>query len=592
MARVVQWAALEASAWELCYLDPLAARDIGRQLVVLGGEAAAAGWLQIALSEVRVGTDADAQTALAQLRQADSDWPDARRTALRCEIEIIATKRAGDYKHAASMQLQIDAAGDLPTDAMFQFIAHNSRAVTAKLLGQNDLALRHFYGALAAAKRTGWAGPRITATGNLGAHHHDLFNLEDARPLVEQSMSEAHQMGARQALTTALCNLIVIYSALDDVRAARDMAEFMLTHENELLPNALAESALPLALAHLGVGEIEAASAYLASGPIGADADGDGITLWTWVQGRCLLAQGHSAAARRLAETTLRERLKSRLSDQPYDLMSLHRVLADACEQDGDPKAALDSLRVAHALYEQLVGRTARARFIALEVSHNLSTVQHERDAAIDFGRSADDDRRRLTELNSALQAQIAETEMLHLKLHELALRDPLTGLHNRRHLFAAAPGLVELARRQGAPLCVVLMDLDHFKLFNDTYGHDAGDRVLQCFATLLTHTLRRSDIVVRHGGEEFVAVMPDIDAEGAQAMVERLLHAFQNEQIETGRRRLPRGSFSAGIAFFPRHGQTLEHLLTRADRGLYAAKKQGRARIEMAPPTGFGTII
>jgi diguanylate cyclase (GGDEF)-like protein len=103
---------------------------------------------------------------------------------------------------------------------------------------------------------------------------------------------------------------------------------------------------------------------------------------------------------------------------------------------------------------------------------------------------------------------------------------------------------------------------------------------------------LRRSDVICRHGGEEFVAVMPDIDVDGAQAVLNRLLEAFQLQQpAEVGRRRLPGGSFSAGIALFPRHGNTLEQLLTRADRGLYAAKNHGRARIEPAPRTGFGTL-
>jgi GGDEF domain-containing protein len=86
-------------------------------------------------------------------------------------------------------------------------------------------------------------------------------------------------------------------------------------------------------------------------------------------------------------------------------------------------------------------------------------------------------------------------------------------------------------------------------------------------------------------------AVKTDIDAEGAQAKIEQLLLAFQAPQPEAGRRRLPRGSFSAGIAVFPKHGNTLEQLLLRADRGLYSAKHQGRARVELAPKTGFGSL-
>jgi diguanylate cyclase (GGDEF)-like protein len=325
---------------------------------------------------------------------------------------------------------------------------------------------------------------------------------------------------------------------------------------------------------------------------VGNRADGDSLTLWAWLRARCLLARHDAAGARRVAEQALDERQRRQLQDRDYDLMELHRVGADACEALGDTAAALARLRQAHALYEQLVGRSARARLLSLQVSHQLAQAQRERDLALDSRRTVEDDRRRLSELNAALHAQIAQTEMLHAKLREQALRDPLTGLHNRRYLFEMAPGLLELARRQGTTLCVVLIDLDHFKLLNDTYGHQAGDLVLQRFAQLLTQMLRRSDVVCRHGGEEFVAVMPDISADGAEAMLDRLLEAFQTQPQDSGRRRLPRGSFSAGIARFPRHGHTLEQLLSRADRALYAAKNHGRARIEQAPRTGFGTLI
>ena len=137
----------------------------------------------------------------------------------------------------------------------------------------------------------------------------------------------------------------------------------------------------------------------------------------------------------------------------------------------------------------------------------------------------------------------------------------------------------------------MVLIDLDHFKLLNDTCGHAAGDLVLQRFSALLRDLLRKSDVPCRHGGEEFVAVMPDIEAEGAHTMLTRLLDTFSALRLEHGRRRLPGGTFSAGIAVFPRHGNTLEQLLSRADRALYAAKHQGRARVETAPRTGFATL-
>ncbi len=586
---MAETAAALARAWELCYLDPLAARDLGRAVAAGEGAQAAEGWLLVALCEVRVGAAEISLQALARARAGYADTAgsaaQARGLALCDEVQAIGLRRAGDYAASAALQADIDQRSGYEADAMQRYIAHNSRAITAKLLGHTDSALQHFYAASDAAQQTGWAGPRITALSNLGGYHQALYNLEDARELSEQALRTAQQAGATQALCASAANLIVIHHAAGNAQRARDMAAFLLKQQSGPRMAELAERyALPLALGHLAVGEIDAAMAYLERGAVGGVGDGDGMTFWAWLMARCLLARQQPAVALALAKKTLQQRQQHHLNDQPYDSMSLHRALADAAEQAGDANAALRYMRQAHALYEQLVGRSARARYIGLQVRHQLAQAQRERDVAVDSRRS-------LAELYSELQAQVAETEKLHVRLREQALRDPLTGLHNRRYLFEMAPGLLELARRQDKPLCVVLLDLDHFKLLNDTCGHAAGDLVLQHFSTLLGEMLRKSDVVCRHGGEEFVAVMSDIEAEGAQAMIARLLEAFSGLQLELGRRRLPRGSFSAGIALFPRHGHTLEQLLSRADRALYAAKNQGRARIELAPRTGFATF-
>ena len=583
---------LIARAWELCCLDPLQAAELGRSAAAEGGSQAHEGWLQVALAEVRVGDAAQASAALQSARRGFAERADANGLALCDEVQAVVLRRAGETIRSAQLQAAIDARPGLQPSAIHRFMAHNSRAITAKLLGQHDEALRQFYAALDSAARTGWPGPHITALSNLGAHHQDLYNLDDARRLTEQALAAAREAGARQMIATAATNLVIIHHASGEFLRARAMVEFLSTHTADLAPGMLQRHAVVLAMGHLGVGEIDAALRHLEGGAITAAADGDGITQWAWLTARCLLAKGDADGARRLAENTLQQRQALRLADPPYVTMALHRVLADACEIKGDSVAALRYMRQTHSLYEHLVGRSARARYTALQVAHELGQAQRERDLAMDGRRTVEDDRRRLSELNAALQAQAAETEMLHTKLREQALRDPLTGLHNRRYLFEMAPGLLDLTRRQNSTLCVVLMDLDHFKLLNDTYGHHAGDLVLQRFSTLMTQMLRRSDLVCRHGGEEFVAVMPDIDSDGADAVISRLLEAFQSQQTEMGKRRLPRGSFSAGIAVFPRNGHTLEQLLSRADRGLYSAKNQGRARIELAPGTGFGTLI
>lgn len=220
--------------------------------------------------------------------------------------------------------------------------------------------------------------------------------------------------------------------------------------------------------------------------------------------------------------------------------------------------------------------RTQRQRACELALARQLAAESH---------------RLRASELNAALHRQMAETELLRLQMREQALHDTLTGLNNRRVLFETAPGLLELARRQGKPMCTVLIDLDHFRHLNEEHGHAAGDRVLQSFAALLQRTVRRSDMVCRYNGEEFVAVLSDIDAEGAHLMLARLLERWLDEAVEHDGQRLPPGSFSAGIALFPQHGDTLPLLLQRADMALYAAKGLGRARIEIASAQTAATM-
>ena len=587
-------ASLVEQAWQQAYLDPHRALALGRRVVELGratpaGAPLGHGWLHVALAEARVGDEAEAHAAIDAACRVFAGTGDQRGHALCDEVLAILLRRVGDYRGAQDLQLRIDERADIEWTDHDRFLAHNSRAITHKLLGQADEALRHFYASLDAARATGWSGAVITALGNLGGYHHDLYNLEEARRLCEQALQAGRAVGARQSVMTAAANLISIYHAAGQPRKSRDMAEFVLNHPDELMPGALERYPLPLALAALDAGDVATAQRHLDRGAVSGVADGDALVQWTWLQARCLLARGEPALARSLVERTLKQRAERQLSDQPYDLMELHRAGADASEQSGDLAAALAFMRRAQRVYEDLVGRSARARYIALQVRHEVSNTQRERDAAMQSHRLAEADRQRLEALNHALQAKIAETEQLHEQLRDQALRDPLTGLHNRRHLFEVAPGMVELARRQGKPLSVVLLDLDHFKAINDLYGHGTGDAVLNRFACALTQTVRRSDVVCRHGGEEFVVVMPDIGHDGARATLQRLLESCQALAAKGGE--LPGCTFSAGLAEFPVHGGTLDQLLTRADRALYAAKASGRARIEDARASNFGAF-
>ena len=168
----------------------------------------------------------------------------------------------------------------------------------------------------------------------------------------------------------------------------------------------------------------------------------------------------------------------------------------------------------------------------------------------------------------------------LRKKLHEQATRDPLTGLFNRRYLEDTLPRELHRIMRKGAPLCVVMLDLDHFKKFNDMFGHDAGDLALRESSRMLQENLRKSDIACRYGGEEFLLVLPDSALEDAGQRLEQIRLRFQSMELRREGVLLATITFSAGIAGAPEHGSTPEELLRAADDALYAAKQAGRNRV------------
>lgn len=155
---------------------------------------------------------------------------------------------------------------------------------------------------------------------------------------------------------------------------------------------------------------------------------------------------------------------------------------------------------------------------------------------------------------------------------------DELTGLYNRRRLQEVAEQ--EFARRQrhASPLSLMLLDLDHFKLVNDAYGHPVGDAVLSAFADTLQHQVRRLDTVARMGGEEFAVLLPNTDGEAARQLAERILAATRAMPMPeaAGEHRF---TVSIGVTE-ARQGDGFEHLYTRTDRRLYAAKQAGRDRV------------
>jgi len=193
-------------------------------------------------------------------------------------------------------------------------------------------------------------------------------------------------------------------------------------------------------------------------------------------------------------------------------------------------------------------------------------------------------DRVRLAQAYVGVAATALSSIRLLALARERALRDGLTGVYNRRFLEELFPKQLALARRTSRPLSVLMLDLDHFKAFNDTYGHDVGDRVLCAFVRILQEEARTSDSVVRYGGEEFLMLLPETDEQGAAAFAERIRAAVERRAFaDLGAQNGISLRCSIGVSSTVAHGDSPSELILAADRALYLAKQQGRNRVVVA---------
>ncbi|GFO64233.1 diguanylate cyclase [Geomonas paludis] len=224
-------------------------------------------------------------------------------------------------------------------------------------------------------------------------------------------------------------------------------------------------------------------------------------------------------------------------------------------------------------------GDTTAHLCIPLAAHHETLGTLH-----LSFAPNEDPDfmeKKRLKAAAFAEQVALAVRSLqLREQLRELSIRDPLTGLLNRRHMEESLLREISRTTRTRQPLSVVMLDVDHFKSFNDTFGHEAGDHVLKEVGQLLQKNVRDSDIACRFGGEEFTLILPEADCDIALEICNRIRNAVKGLQLVMGRQHLGHITISAGIAVFPADGDTIQQLLATADEALYEAKEKGRDRV------------
>ena len=345
----------------------------------------------------------------------------------------------------------------------------------------------------------------------------------------------------------------------------------------------------------------------------------DGSTRWIWersspvldAQGGLLRTVGMSSdiTANKLIQLQIKEResfLRSIVGSSPGDIMvvDLDGVFTYSSQDEEDAGAPAQRGRLADQVHPEQAAqaaallaesiRTQRVRQMELrklasdglyhwfEVVFSPVIVDGEvRQVTL---HTHDINDRKLAEeqlalINQQLSEQLEMVSRLKDQLQEQAVRDPLTNLYNRRYLGEVLPRLLLNARRKRTSISVLIVDIDHFKSVNDTYGHQVGDEVLKTIAALLLEAVRGSDVVFRYGGEEFLLLLPGLDEATAVARAEGLRQRVAEMVFPTAGDGL-RLTISLGLAVYPQHAGDMDELLNQADAALYHSKRSGRNRL------------
>ena len=446
----------------------------------------------------------------------------------------------------------------------------NGLANVYSVLGSHSEAVGYYLQALELTRTEADTRAELVILGNLGFLSEELGDLQQALAYYGQALALCDTLQDHYFRTSILSNrastlrqLGRLEEALEGGEAACTLAresknlmglapalQVVASIHNDLKHHELAESLLREVLnLYESVGNVR----HL---PEALRLFGDVVSR----QGR------HEAAC----QAYLQALERAQHTDDPKETAAAHCALADHFAKQGAFQDALSHFK-AHVALEQRLQR----EHVQLVLSSRLAEVEHQKavkDAELQRLRNGE-----LAEAIASLEKANQEKETLLQQLSQQAIEDPLTGLYNRRYLDDYLPRECLLAQRHQRPLALALADLDNFKFINDTFSHQTGDQVLKIVASLFQSICRKSDVIVRYGGEEILLVMPDTGLPQAQEVCERVRRAVEDYPWAKIHPEL-QVTLSMGVSdAINRSGRLL---LRRADRLLYVAKNAGKNRI------------
>jgi len=528
--------------------------------------------------------------ALKRARDAHDTPSEAR--ALLCRAAFIM-RISGSQRGLPELDKAIALLADGPEQQLLAE-ALELRGDTRSLLGEQASAMIDFQRARAAYRDAGIDHEVELLMQSIAIAYRRMGDLAQAKRYFTAAIARMQDKGNAESIVTNLIQLGYLHAesaAPDKALAAFRKAEAVATANADPYNRDVAR--LGVADTLISLGQPEAALAVLAQARAGFTAEQDDSSEDTLLRltGEALAKQGRHADALQQYRRALP--LIQRDGNQRY-LAMLFKAQAASQEALGQSTAALADYKRYIELQQKLQGKMRLEQGRMLEYEYEIrrrdfenkqlrldAAARQQRLAALESVRRWQWLTIALGGLLLALLAWLAwRQRMKSRRLHDLTLLDPLTGVANRPGIERKAAHALESSARDGTPLSLLMLDLDHFKSINDRYGHAAGDKVLRATTDAWKAELRGRDPLGRVGGEEFVVVCPDTTLEQALVVAGRLREAALALRFPDIDPEL-RISVSIGAAQSRKSGDSCDALLDRADSALYRAKQQGRDRVE-----------